>query len=171
MKKIFVLFAMASATLSVTAQKNIISLESSQARTMEVVNNSYVRPVTVELKIDEQKGRINDVWNISYDEFTSIAGPISDKGYSDLQMQFLRNYATFKSTQKHQCDVIVAPIFDIQTKNLAQGATITLIGFTANYVNWRTMQDSDLPWIRIENMNPHIQGQNYVPYTQAATQQ
>ena len=171
MKKLLLLVYTTILALNISAQKNIIQIESAQARSMEVISNSYVRPVTVELKIDEAKGRIKDVWEISYEEFASVAGPISDRGYSDLQMQYLRDFATFKSSQKHNCDVIVSPIINISTKNLVQGVTITLIGFTANFVNWRTMQDSDLNWIRIESEHPRIQGQGYVPYTRATKQE
>lgn len=167
MKRLLFSVVLTTLCMGINAQKNIYQLESSQARTMEVINNSYVRPITVELQIDEKKGRITDVWELTYEEFASIAGAVSDKGYSDQQMQRLRDYATFKSSQKHSCDVIVSPIFNIHTDNLAQGATITLVGFTANYINWKTMQDSDLSWIRIESEHPRIQGQNYVPYTQA----
>ncbi|MBQ7661935.1 MAG: hypothetical protein IJS48_01015 [Prevotella sp.] len=170
MKKLLMLVCVTILALTASAQKNIYQLQSSQARSMEVISNSYVRPVTVELKIDETKGRIKDVWEITYEEFASIAGAISDRGYSDQQMQRLRDYATFMSSQKHNCDVIVSPIINISTKNLAQGCTITLVGFTANYTNWRTMQDSDIPWIRIESEHPRIQGQGYIPYTRATEQ-
>lgn len=91
MKRLLLLVCVTMMALTASAQKNIYQLQSSQARSMEVISNSYVRPVTVELKIDEAKGRIKDVWEITYEEFSSIAGAISDRGYSDQQMQRLRS--------------------------------------------------------------------------------
>lgn len=159
MKRLLIVAAMAATTLGVMAQKTV-KFENAQARAFDVVPNSYVKPLTVELKIDEQKGRITDVWEIRPDELMAL---VNEKDAGEVQMQNLRNYAIFKSSQKHNCDVIVAPTFNIRSNDVSQGVTVTLIGFCANFVNWKTMEDKDVLWMNIERADPRKVGQSYTP--------
>ena len=66
MKKLFfmVLFACIG-ILGVQAQKTTVEYKDTQARLLDVVSNAYVKPLTVELKVDTSKGRIRDEWPIS----------------------------------------------------------------------------------------------------------
>ncbi|MBQ8968801.1 MAG: hypothetical protein IJ064_03585 [Bacteroidaceae bacterium] len=160
MKKLFLLSVACMLSLAVSAQKTV-KFENNQARAFDVVPNSYVKPLTVELKIDEQKGRITDVWEIRPDELIAL---VNEKDAGDVQMQNLRNYAIFKSSQKHNCDVIVAPIFNIRSEDVSRGVTVTLIGFCANFVNWKTMDDKDVLWMNVERADPRKVGQSYTPY-------
>lgn len=159
MKRLLIVAAMAATTLGVMPQKTV-KFENAQARAFDVVPNSYVKPLTVELKIDEQKGRITDVWEIRPDELMAL---VNEKDAGEVQMQNLRNYAIFKSSQKHNCDVIVAPTFNIRSNDVSQGVTVTLIGFCANFVNWKTMEDKDVLWMNIERADPRKVGQSYTP--------
>ena len=159
MKKFLTFVALTFVAMAVSAQKTI-KFENNQARAFDVVPNSYVKPLTVELKIDETKGRVTDVWEIRPEELIAL---VNEKDPGDVQMQNLRNYAIFKSSQKHQCDVIVAPVFNIHSDDVARGVTVTLIGFCANFANWKTMEDKDVMWINVERADPRKVGQSYTP--------
>lgn len=159
MRKIILLLAVMAASLTASAQKSV-KFENNQARAFDVVPNSYVKPLTVELKIDEQKGRITDVWEIKPEDLIAL---VNEKDPSEVQMQNLRNYAIFKSSQKHNCDVIVAPVFSIRSEDVARGVNVTIIGFCANFVNWKTMDEKDLLWMNIERADPRKVGQAYTP--------
>ena len=59
----------------------------------------------------------------------------------------VKNRAAFLSTQKHLCDVIVSPMFDVY---VADGkATVVVNGYPAVYVNFRTMEDRDTTWLQV----------------------
>mgnify|MGYP006873026689 FL=1 len=159
MRKILCFVAMAITALGASAQKTV-KFEDAQARAFDVVPNSYVKPLTVELKVDEAKGRITDVWEIKPEDMLAL---INEKDPAEVQKQNLRNYAVYKSSQKHNCDVIVAPVFNIRTEDVSKGVTVTIVGFTANFVNWKTMDEKDVLWMNIERADPRKVGQTYTP--------
>ena len=99
---------------SAMAQKTnqVISLKETQARLLDVMSNAYVRPLTVELEVDDSKGRIRDKWELTGAELTDL-GVISANG--TIELSNLRSYGVYKSAQKHNCDVIVAATFNFET--------------------------------------------------------
>lgn len=70
-----------------------------------------MKPLTVELEVDQKKGRITDKWEITPEKLIEL---VNEKDNFEVQMQNLRNYAIYMSSQKHQCDVIT---FIINEKN------------------------------------------------------
>jgi hypothetical protein len=157
-KQLFFLFAVLM-SVSVNAQKNV-AIEDAQARAFDVTPNSYVKPLTVELQVDQAKGRITDVWQLTAEEMLPL---VNEKATDEQVKQNLRNYALFKSCQKHNCDVIVAPTFHLKSENIAKGITITVVGFVANFINWKTMDEKDVLWINVERADPRKVGQSYTP--------
>ena len=133
------------------AQKTnqVISLKETQARLLDVMSNAYVRPLTVELKVDNSKGRIRDKWELSGAELIDL-GVIAADGTLDLAN--IRSYGVYKSAEKHNCDVIVAATFNFETEDLKNGGVLEVVGFPDNFVNWKTAEDSDLEWIRMEKV-------------------
>lgn len=128
----------------VHAQK-YVKYRNSQARLAEPVMGVYIKPLIAELKIDEAKGKIKDVWNFTNDEVNSLKGEVEN----------LRKRALFMSTEKHDVDVIVAASFDISSNDNGEGYTVTVIGYPAKYVNWRTATPQDNDWIRNEKISPN----------------
>lgn len=160
MKKLVVLISMLFGVIVANAQKSY-AIEEAQARAFDVTPNSFVKPLTVEVQVDQAKGRITDVWELSPQEFLPLVG---EKGITEENgKRNLRNFALFKSCQKHKCDVIVAPTFHIKSENTANGITVTVVGFVANFVNWKTMDEKDLMWINVERADPRRVGQAYTP--------
>lgn len=48
----------------------------------------------------------------------------------------------------HDCDVIVAATFNIRTAG--DGYEVNIIGYPANFVNWKTATQADYEWIQME---------------------
>ncbi len=136
---------------SAMAQKTteVISLKETQARLLDVMSNAYVRPLTVELQVDNSKGRIRDKWEFTGTELMDL-GAITANG--TLNFSNLRSYGVYKSAEKHNCDVIVAATFNFETVDLKNGGTLEVVGFPANFINWKTADDGDLEWIRMEKV-------------------
>lgn len=54
--------------LGMQAQKTTVKFQDTQARLLDVKTNAYVKPLTVELKVDTSKGRISDEWSLSKEQ-------------------------------------------------------------------------------------------------------
>lgn len=147
MKKIVLLAVAAGGTLCLSAETNktvSFDIRDSQARVLDVYPSTYIKPVIAELKVDTSRGRIRDTWPLTPDELA--ARTIEKDG--NATMQNLRTYAVYKSSEKHNCDVVIAATFDIQITE--KGATITIVGYPANFTNWATGTIADYEWIKFE---------------------
>jgi hypothetical protein len=38
-----------------------------------------------------------------------------------------------------------------------------VVGFVANFINWKTMDEKDVLWINVERADPRKVGQSYTP--------
>ena len=56
MKRLFGIIALLSLSLTAWAQKNDVRVQDTQARFLDITSNAYVKPLTVELKVDLTKG-------------------------------------------------------------------------------------------------------------------
>lgn len=132
------------------AQKSVkFEYQNSQARVLDVSPTTYVKPLISEVIVDTSKGRIRDEWKLNTDEFLSR----SIKNDDNATIENLRTYAVYKSSEKHDCDLIVAATFDIRiTEN---GATISIVGYPANFANWKTGTVADYDWILKEPEQRH----------------
>ncbi len=144
--KYFILSAclMAAGVGQLNAQQKTEYRES-QARLAEPVMGVYIKPLIAELKIDAAKGKVSDKWEFSNKEVNALGGEVPN----------LKARALFKSVEKHNADVIVAASFDIESKEDQSGYYVTVIGYPAQYVNWRTATTEDNEWIRNEKITPN----------------
>lgn len=139
---LFCLFSLV-ATVGVMAQKTNVKIQDTQARLLDMQSNGYVKPLTVELKVDDSKGRIRDVWPLTREQAeVEMGGDIPN----------IRSYAVFLSSKKHNCDVIVAATFNFKTADDGKGYEIEVVGFPASFVNWKTATTADYEWIRMEKV-------------------
>lgn len=130
---------------SLHAQKTVsFDIRDSQARVLDVYPTTYIKPVIAELKVDAPRGRIRDSWPLTSEE---LAARTIDND-ANATMQNLRTYAVYKSSEKHNCDVVIAATFDIQITE--KGATINIVGYPANFTNWATGTVADYEWINNE---------------------
>ncbi len=125
----------------VYAQKAHVRIQDTQARLLDVTSNAYVKPLTVELEIIDSQGRIRDVWPLTREQVeVEFQGDIRN----------IRSYAVYMSSQKHNVDVIVAATFNFSTNEEGTGYNIVVVGYPAIFTNWRTANDTDYEWIRME---------------------
>lgn len=123
------------------AQRDKVKIQDTQARLLDVTSNAYVKPLTVELKVDQSKGRIRDEWTLTREQAENeMKGDIVN----------IRSYAVYMSSQKHNADVIVAATFNFRTNDEGTGYLITVVGYPAIFENWKTADSSDYEWIRME---------------------
>lgn len=122
------------------AQKTEFRFQATQARLLDVMSNAYVKPLTVELKVLNTK-RISEVIKLTKQE-------VEQDMKGDLDN--IRSYAVYRASQIHDCDVIVAATFNVKTSNDGTGYEVNVIGYPANFVNWKTATSEDYEWIKME---------------------
>lgn len=120
------------------AQKTEFRFQDTQARLLDVSSNAYVKPLTVELQV-LTKERISEIIPLNRQE-------VEQDMKGDLNN--IRSYAVYRASQIHNCDVIVAATFNIRTAG--GGYEVNIIGYPANFVNWKTATQADYEWIRME---------------------
>lgn len=128
--------------LGMQAQKTTVKFQDTQARLLDVKTNAYVKPLTVELKVDTSKGRISDEWSLSKEQVeVEMGGDLAN----------IRSWGGYQSSKKHNADVIVAATFNFQTDDMRNGFyKLTVVGYPATFVNWTTATQADYEWIRME---------------------
>jgi hypothetical protein len=147
MKKGILFILMVVGCLSVNAQKIVkIDQTVSQTRKADVATPVYVKPLIAELKIDDSKGRVTDNWVFNAD-YTMYLNPKTNALDPEI-FEELRKLALFKSTEKYQCDVIVAPTYNVNVTEAK--AVVTVIGYPANLTNWKVSTVDDYEWLRYE---------------------
>ena len=140
MRKLLLIMFLTTVGFSGAYAQNKVEFRESQARLLEPVQNAYVKPLIVELEINESKGKIVDSWKFTNKEVNALNGEVSN----------LRTRALFNSTRKHNADVIVAATFDIASLSDGTGYEVKVIGYPANYKGWTTAKPEDYEWIRME---------------------
>lgn len=142
MKKIFLFLTLSVLSIcSAMAQKAMVKIQDTQARMLDVTSNGYVKPLTVELKVDDSKGRVRDIWPLTKEQ-----AEVEMKG----DIVNIRSYAVYMSSKKHNADVIVAATFNFKTTDNGDGYEIEVVGFPASFINWKTATPTDYEWIRME---------------------
>ena len=138
MKKI-ALILLSLVTLQANAQKTTtFRYEDTQARALDMVSNGYVKPLTVEVKVDATKGRQHFSYDMAKDFVESDM-----KG----ELDNIRSYGVFMAAKEAKCDVIVAPTFHLFTNDKG-GYTLEIVGFAGSFINWRTITNEDIEWIK-----------------------
>ena len=131
------------AAMSAMAQKTTVKIQDTQARLLDMQSNGYVKPLTVELKVDDSKGRVRDIWPLTKDQVeVEMRGDIVN----------IRSYAVYMSSKKHNADVIVAATFNFKSSDNGDGYEIEVVGFPASFINWKTATQADYDWINMEKV-------------------
>ena len=127
MKKLFffALLTLAAWSDNAFAQKANVKMQDTQARLVNIYSRGYVKPLTVELKVDDSKGRITRSYPLTKEETEVEMGGSLD-------------------------NAIVAATFNFRTNDDGKGYTITITGYPASFVNWKTASEADYEWIRME---------------------
>ena len=121
------------------AQKGTYHFQDTQARLLDVMTNAYVKPLTVELQVLANKHR---EWTI---ELTN-----KDVEQMNGELNNIRSFAIYSISKKEDCDVIVAATINVKSKDDGTGFLINVVGYPANFINWKTATQEDYEWIRME---------------------
>lgn len=142
MKKLLLVITIFATCVTVGfAQKTVVKkFQDTQARMLDIKATGYVKPLAVELKVSAE-GRISQSWPLSKEQ-----AEIEMKG----DIVNIRSWALFMTCEKYGADVIVAPTFNFKTTDDGNGYVITVVGFPANFINWRTITEADYEWIQME---------------------
>lgn len=94
----------------------------------------FVNPIVADVEVVSQT-KVKDSWVFTQDE-------LFRSGIESLKVQ-----AKAKSCQKYSADMIMASLVDVYIDDTK--ATITIMGYPANYTNWRTADgEKDIKWIK-----------------------
>lgn len=132
--------SLTAVAFAASAQKEYREMQFSESEILSLEPSAYVKPLVAEVSVDTRKGRIRDTWHLNNVE---LKARLLDR--TDASIENLQAYGVFKSSEKHNCDIIVAATFDVRIDN--SGANITVVGYPANYANWSTSTVKDYEWI------------------------
>ena len=131
------------------AQSSKGEYRQSQSRMLEPLQQVFVRPLVVDLKVIKDE---RQTFNCPYPEADVTKMTVTD-------IANLKVNALYLMAQEHEADVIVAPTFDIRT--VKKGIEITVKGYPARYENWKVAsEEKDYQWIEdVYGMKIRVQDQ------------
>ncbi len=184
MKKIIILiYFVIVAFLQITvAQKTVtVDLEATEARMKDALPDVHTRPIICDVlvkkyqagaewcketetnTIEKSTSRFTDKWYITASVFTALLGNI--QYFNEQARTELKNYGMFCSQQYHQCDVVIAPIFNFRTTTKEEkqkfGADFLIVisGYAADFVNFKNATEADMDLL-IKEANLNGKGYN-----------
>jgi hypothetical protein len=100
------------------------------AKATDIQNNGIIqKPTIVDLEVNS----------------TKVIGTANSAGNQTLEA--IKNSAISDATKKANCDLLVEPIYEIETN--AGVTKVTVIGYPATYKNFRPMVEDDIKLIQI----------------------
>lgn len=168
MKKLLLTMFLIVTGISVTNAQTRVEVRESQARIIEPIQNVYIKPLTAKLDLIKGKGKdgkdkICDSWYYTMKDVAALDGKTDN----------LRKDALFKSTLKHDADVIVAATFELKPSDPTEhggekGYEVIVYGYPAIYTEWKTATPEDDQWIHTERT--YMSNEAEKNKTQAITQ-
>ncbi len=122
------------------AQKVIQEFRDAQARVGDGIAEIHVKPTVVEVKLVEGAGRISDTWPLTVEAVNGMNGSVSN----------IRAWGTYLSSVKHNCDIIMNPIYKVENDPATGGYTVTVVGYPGIFVNWHPATAEDMEWMKIQ---------------------
>lgn len=127
MKKINILFVL---LILVFTSCNIYRYEEHQTHSTQPGGSSIITPTTADLKVSETK--------ISYTSTFS-----HNKNENDINIKEVKKKTLADALFEYNADILIDPLFDITTSKDASHVDVTVTGYPANYVNFRTTTQED----------------------------
>lgn len=103
----------------------------SESRIAQAETDVFVIPPTAKVTVNPE-GFV-DTWVFDGRELRSIVTPGIT---ADVLTQRLKTAATNKSLQKHEGDILVAPIFNIVSENDGHRYTVTIRSYIGTFTDW-----------------------------------
>lgn len=128
-------------------ETSYLQFQSNQARFADAQVSVYMKPLVAEVEV------------ISHPTFGEGIRSEVVKIPTDLALNHLnsdpqkwRSYALFQVTKLWNCDVVVAPIFNIEydEKRGDKEVSVEVKGLAGKYKNWHSATPADYEWMRID---------------------
>lgn len=145
--------------VSYAQKQTTVKIQETQARILDVSPNAYVKPLTVELKVDTEGAKF--LGNVDGQILTREAGGrvvcnviITNEEVEGMNgnIENMRSYALFQTAQLCHCDVIVAATFNLKTRDEGDGYVMKVVGYPASFTGWATATQQDYQWIQMEKV-------------------
>jgi hypothetical protein len=140
MKKYLIALMAMLLSAGVYAQKTTVNFHDTQARALETTTVSHVKPLIVEVDVNPER-KTTTRW-LTEDAVKAMNGDVAN----------IRSWITFQFTKDHDADVVVAPMYEINTNDTKGGYDVTVVGFIGKFKNWRSLANEDYDWIRMESV-------------------
>lgn len=146
MKRIMLSLALLASATMLCAQKSTTKYQFTQAREPQVWVEPAIKPLVAEVEVLQDRETSFTLGpEILTQEFVEVAlrGDVEN----------VRNYGTFAWTKKENCDMIVAPTYNLYSNPAGTGYVLEMKGFPAKFKNWHTATQADYEWMKIPNSN------------------
>lgn len=119
-----------------------VGYDEATAISVEPVTSAHVTPIVADVNVSATK--------ISHSEtFTNELSRYDiEHPEKSAEIHYLKNYTLNKATSKSKADLIIAPIYEINTSADMQTITVNVSGYPATYTNFRTATTQDLDLIK-----------------------
>lgn len=136
MKKVaFLLAILAFVLSSCHVYEEGFSFKESSGRYLQPSISGYITPTVADLNVSPTK--------ISHVEI--FDNDIKDESLAtSSQLEYMKNYTLARAVQQNNADVLVGPLFDVETIMDGDRIKITVTGYPATYVNFRKVNEEDL---------------------------
>ena len=137
---LFVAFASSALAQNKNGQK--VGYDEATAVSVETVTSAHITPIVADVNVSNTK--------ISHSETFSNELSRFDIEHPDqsAELHYLKNYTLNKAISNSKADMIIAPIYEINTSADMNTITVSVSGYPASYINFRTASKQDLDLIR-----------------------
>lgn len=143
MKKVRLTIVLFAALLLVSCVPSKLVYEEHMNRQSEpLMLNPYVTPTIADLEISDTKETI----------VASFDNNLTSNVNNNKKIEEWKNVTMTKMMKEFDSDVVVAPIFDINTSKDLRTITVELSGYPAKYTNFRNVQLADSASMRVYNV-------------------
>ena len=144
-------FAQKTRTVSKTTAHTESTYQFTQARKPQVWVEPMVKPLVVEVEVIKEAPTFWKTTLGRYKVETELEGNLEN----------VHNYGIFLYTKETNADMILAATYNFYTNPNRTSDDdwyiIEIKGFPAKFNNWRTADQSDYEWIRIQTLTGNIQ--------------
>jgi len=130
------------------AQKTLVTefeYQNTQARVLEPVSSTYVKPTVVELIVDSV--RFEETFVLSREKVeASMRGELEE----------VRSWGVYIASEEAsrkrgiKCDMLVAAMFNLEYDKTQNNYKLKVVGYPARFANWATATREDYEWIRMD---------------------
>lgn len=144
MKTLKVTLLLAVAIMMTSCSSLYYKYDESTARYMNpAMMPILITPTIADLDISDEKITVTEKYDNTLTQYDF------DNLDNSPTIEYLKNFTVSKVVKQYDADVIVAPIFDIQTSADYETINVTVTGYPAKFVNLRNLKATDTITLRM----------------------